>query len=58
MRPPTAAGKIEHVVYIVQENRSFNNLFQGYPGAYTVPSGKDSKDKATQLNRWALRISG
>ena len=28
----TGAGKIEHVVYIVQENRSFDNLFQGYPG--------------------------
>ncbi len=39
----TGAGKIEHVVYIVQENRSFNNLFQGYPGAYTVASGKNSK---------------
>ncbi|MGA9019424.1 MAG: hypothetical protein WB438_10900, partial [Candidatus Cybelea sp.] len=30
----TGAGKITHVVYIVQENRSFNNLFYGYPGAY------------------------
>jgi phospholipase C len=38
----TGAGKITHVVYIVQENRSFNNLFQGYPGAYTVPTGKNS----------------
>ena len=31
----TGAGKITHVVYIVQENRSFDNLFQGYPGADT-----------------------
>jgi phospholipase C len=37
----TGAGKIKHVVYIVQENRSFDNLFQGYPGADTVSSGKD-----------------
>ncbi len=29
----TGAGKIKHVVYIVQENRSFDDLFQGYPGA-------------------------
>ncbi len=28
----TGAGKIKHIVYIVQENRSFDNLFQGYPG--------------------------
>ena len=38
----TGAGKIKHVVYIVQENRSFDNLFQGYPGADTVSSGKNS----------------
>ena len=37
------AGKIKHVVIIVQENRSFDNLFQGYPGADTVPRGKNSK---------------
>ncbi|HVN70275.1 MAG TPA: alkaline phosphatase family protein [Candidatus Binatia bacterium] len=39
----TGAGKIKHVVYVVQENRSFDDLFQGYPGADTVSSGKDSK---------------
>ena len=32
----TGAGKIKHIVWIVQENRSFDNLFQGYPGADTV----------------------
>ncbi len=45
----SGAGKIEHVVYIVQENRSFNNLFMGYPGAYTVTSGKDSKGETIAL---------
>ena len=43
------AGRIRHVVYIVQENRSFDNLFQGYPGADTVSSGKDSKGKSIAL---------
>ncbi len=33
------AGKIKHVVFIIQENRSFDNLFQGYPGADTEPYG-------------------
>ncbi len=28
-----AASKIKHVIIIVQENRSFDNLFAGYPGA-------------------------
>ena len=48
------AGKIKHVVYIVQENRSFDDLFQGYPGADTVsrarpPTGKTIKLKAVSL---------
>jgi phospholipase C len=41
--PPShrAAGsnKIQHVVVIVQENRSFDNIFYGYPGANTATSG-------------------
>lgn len=30
---------IKHVVIIIQENRSFNDLFMGYPGAATRSSG-------------------
>ena len=45
----TGAGKIKHIVYIVQENRSFNDLFQGYPGADTVDHGKDSHGKTVEL---------
>jgi phospholipase C len=48
-RSATGAGKIRHVVYIIQENRSFNNLFYGYPGAYTVSSGKNSKGETIRL---------
>ncbi|MGB6517824.1 MAG: alkaline phosphatase family protein [Candidatus Cybelea sp.] len=51
----TGAGKIEHVVFIVQENRSFNNLFMGYPGAYTVTSGKDSKGGTIALQPVSLQ---
>lgn len=36
---PHAATPIRHVVVIVQENRSFDNLFRGFPGADTVNSG-------------------
>ncbi|HET6276670.1 MAG TPA: alkaline phosphatase family protein [Candidatus Cybelea sp.] len=35
--------KIDHIVIVVQENRSFNNLFYGFPGAKTVTYGYDSK---------------
>jgi phospholipase C len=50
----TGAGKITHVVYIVQENRSFDNLFQGYPGADTVSSGKDSTGQTVALRPASL----
>ncbi len=45
----TGAGKITHVVFVVQENRSFDNLFQGYPGADTVSQGMNSEGQAIQL---------
>ncbi|MEO6990651.1 MAG: alkaline phosphatase family protein [Candidatus Baltobacteraceae bacterium] len=32
-------GTIQHVVIIVQENRSLNNLFMGFPGAQTASTG-------------------
>ncbi len=51
----TGAGKIKHVVYIVQENRSFNDLFNGYPGAYTVSKGRDSKGDTIELRPVSLR---
>ncbi len=34
-----SAAKIKHVVIVVQENRSFDNLFYGYPGADTATTG-------------------
>jgi hypothetical protein len=42
--PPSQApfapqNYIKHVVFIIQENRSFDNLFYGYPGANTATSG-------------------
>ncbi|MGA7246364.1 MAG: alkaline phosphatase family protein [Candidatus Cybelea sp.] len=50
----TGAGKIAHVVYIIQENRSFDNLFQGYPGADTVSSGKNSLGETIPLQPVSL----
>lgn len=34
---PLANSPIKHVVLIVQENRSFDNLFYGFPGADATP---------------------
>jgi len=37
-----ATTPIQHVVFIVQENRSFNNLFMGFPNATTATYGYDT----------------
>jgi phospholipase C len=50
-------GKIQHVVYIVQENRSFNDLFMGYPGAKTATSGKTSTGKTIKLQPLSLAVT-
>ena len=42
-------GPIRHVVFIVQENRSFNNLFMGYPGATTRSYGYDTNGNKVDL---------
>jgi phospholipase C len=53
--PPAAAqgsagsDKIDHIIIIVQENRSFDNLFAGLPGADTQSFGYDSKGKKIAL---------
>jgi phospholipase C len=36
---PTPSSKVQHIVIVIQENRSFDNLFQGYPGANTQSYG-------------------
>ncbi len=41
VRNAASSGKIKHVVIVIQENRSFNNLFYGFPGAKTVDYGYD-----------------
>src|SRR5579863_5342455 len=39
------SSPISHVIIIIQENRTFDNMFHGFPGANTVNSakGKDGK---------------
>jgi phospholipase C len=49
---PNPFLKIKHVVVIVQENRSFDNLFggpQGFPGANTVSTGLRSQGTPAPL---------
>ncbi|MBV9027574.1 MAG: hypothetical protein JO311_03080, partial [Candidatus Eremiobacteraeota bacterium] len=51
----TGAGKIQHVIFIVQENRSFDNLFQGYSGADTVSKGLNSRGQTIALQPVSLK---
>jgi len=51
----TGAGKITHIVFVVQENRSFDNLFQGYPHADTVPEGQNSYGQTITLQPSSLK---
>jgi phospholipase C len=37
--PPEGIHKIQHVVMIMQENRSFDSYFGTYPGAHGIPAG-------------------
>jgi phospholipase C len=53
----TGAGKITHIVWVIQENRSFNDMFEGYPGAYTVSSGKDSTGGTIKLSPVSLKVA-
>src|SRR5580698_7003355 len=38
-RHRASSSPIQHIVIIMQENRSFDNMFYGYPGANTATSG-------------------
>ncbi len=53
----TGSGKIQHVIWVVQENRSFDDMFEGYPGADTVSSGKDSNGNTIPLQPISLTTS-
>jgi len=54
IRQGASSGKIQHIVIIVQENRTFNNLFYGYPGAKTSTYGYDSNNKKIPLKPISL----
>ncbi|MBV9103176.1 MAG: hypothetical protein JO060_06265 [Candidatus Eremiobacteraeota bacterium] len=57
---PTSAGqgKIRHVVVIVQENRSFDNLFSGFPGADSATYGFTHTGQKVNLQPVGLEFFG
>ena len=51
---PKTATPIKHIVIIVQENRTVDNLFHGYPNADTVSTGKMSDGTTVELQQQSL----
>ena len=52
LRPPRNSqglAKIDHVVFIIKENRTFDNYFGTYPGADGATRGKTSTGKFVKL---------
>jgi phospholipase C len=47
-------GKIQHVVIIVQENRSFDDMFHRYPGADTADTAQTSTGQTVRLHPVSL----
>jgi phospholipase C len=48
---PRPSAQIQHVVIIFQENRTVDNLFNGFPGADTVTSGLNSAGATVPLQQ-------
>jgi phospholipase C len=51
---PGPAGKIEHIIFVIQENRTVDNLFGGphpFPGADAVSQGATSSGKPKKLGK-------
>jgi len=44
-----SVGKIEHVVFLIKENRSFDNYFGTFPGANGATTGKISTGQVMRL---------
>ena len=54
-----SSDKIQHIVIIVQENRSFNNLFYGFPGAKTVKVRiRHQRGRRSRFNRSGWKRPG
>jgi phospholipase C len=52
-----SSGKIQHVIIIVQENRSFNNLFYGFTGARWRKYGFDTSGNKISLQPIGLETT-
>jgi phospholipase C len=55
--PQPQGQKIEHVVIMIQENRTFDNLFATFPGAEGTTTGAMHTGQTVQLAKHGLLMS-
>jgi phospholipase C len=56
--PHGASQPIQHVIILIQENRSFDNLFDGFPGANTTKTGLTHTGREVPLTPITLQTTG
>src|SRR6187200_878397 len=52
--PSPGLQKLEHLIFIVQENRSFDQYFGTYPGTDGIPTNRDGSFKPCIPNKYNL----
>lgn len=57
IRTATSSTKIEHVVIVIQENRSFDNFFATFPGADGTTTGKAAAMPASIATSCPVQIT-
>jgi len=57
LQTPVPAPSIQHVVIVIQENRSFDNMFSGFPGA-DAPDYGYANDRRITLRETPLQDPG
>lgn len=55
---PSGSGAVQHVVIIIQENRSVDDLFNGFPGADTAQTGQTHDGHTIRLASRSLAAPG
>ena len=51
---PIPGSKVQHVIVVIQENRTLDNMFNGFPGANTVLTGEDHNGNPVALQPHGL----
>jgi phospholipase C len=56
VKPVRGATPIKHIVIVLQENRTFDNIFHGYPGANWAKTGYNHRGRRVKLPELPLMV--